>query len=103
MPAVARAGDSVMSQDGTGYKCRQPMQTSVGEVCDKVKADGIFVVIVGKKISPHPKSGCSLDESTLSSGSGKVHVQGKPVGRIGDDYGGINTITAGSSKVMAGG
>ena len=79
------------------------MQTSVGEVCSKVKADGIFVVIVGKKISPHPKSGCELDETTLSSGSSKVHAQGQPIGRIGDNYGGVNTITSGSSKVMAGG
>jgi hypothetical protein len=43
MPAVARKDDSVLSVDGTGYKCRAPMKTSVGEVNDKkVFADGIL-------------------------------------------------------------
>jgi uncharacterized Zn-binding protein involved in type VI secretion len=104
MPAVARAGDSVLSIDGAGYKCRQPMQTSVGEVNgNKVFANGILIVVQGKKVAPHPKGGCSPDESTLSSGSGKVKIGGMGVGRIGDDYGGINTIIQGSSNVFAGG
>ena len=104
MPAVARAGDTVLSIDGTGYKCRQPMQTSVGEVNgNRVFANGILIVVQGKKIAPHPKSGCQPDESTLSSSSSKVKIGGVGVGRIGDDYGGINTITQGSSNVFAGG
>jgi len=32
MPSVARAGDSVLSPDGSGYQCGAPMQTSVGQV-----------------------------------------------------------------------
>ena len=104
MPAVARAGDTVLSIDGTGFKCRQPMQTSVGEVNgNRVFANGILIVVQGKKIAPHPKSGCQPDESTLSSSSSKVKIGGVGVGRIGDDYGGINTITQGSPNVFAGG
>jgi uncharacterized Zn-binding protein involved in type VI secretion len=104
MPAVARAGDTVLSIDGTGYKCRQPMQTSVGEVNgNNVFANGILIVVQGKLIAPHPKGGCVPDTSTLSTSSSKVKIGGVGVGRIGDDYGGINTITQGSSNVFAGG
>lgn len=103
MPAVARQGDSVLSIDGTGYKCRQPMQTSVGEVNDKqVFANGILIVVQGNKVAPHPKSGCGPDESVLTSFSAKVRIGGKGIGRIGDSYAGINTITKGSSNVFAG-
>ena len=103
MPAVARQGDSVLSIDGTGYKCRQPMQTSVGEVNDKqVFANGILIVVQGNKVAPHPKSGCGPDESVLTSFSAKVRIGGKGIGRIGDSYAGINTITKGSSKVFIG-
>jgi len=106
MPAVARAGDTVMSSSGTGRQCASPVTTSVGEVNSKVRADGIFVTCEGKKVAPHPKRGCSPDESTLSSFSSKVRVQGKGIGRIGDGYdagGETNVISKGSSKVFAGG
>ena len=106
MPAVARAGDTVMSSSGTGRQCAAPMNTTVGEVNSKVKADGIFVTCEGKKIAPHPKRGCSIDTSTLSSFSSKVRVQGKGIGRIGDGYDAgpeTNVISKGSSKVFAGG
>jgi uncharacterized Zn-binding protein involved in type VI secretion len=103
MPAIARSSgsDSVLSPDGTGYKCRVPMTTSTftpGQ--SKVRAQGIFVVVSGDLVAPHPRSGCVPDTSTLSSFSSKVRAAGKGVGRIGDRYG-DNTITSGSSKVMA--
>jgi len=103
MPAVARQFDTVLSIDGTGFKCRQPMQTSVGEVNDKkVFSDGILIVVQGNKVAPHPISGCGPDVSALTTFSLKVRIGGKGIGRIGDSYGGINTITRGSSKVFAG-
>lgn len=105
MPAVSRAGDQVLSVDGTGKNCGQPMQTSVGEVnSSRVYANGILIVVQGNKISPHPKGGCSLDESTLSSYSSKVKIGGLGVGRVGDKYETMssNTITQGSSNVFAG-
>lgn len=103
MPAIARSSgsDSVLSPDGTGYKCGMPMTTSTftpGQ--QKVRAQGIFVVVSGDPVAPHPRGGCSPDTSTLSSFSSKVRAGGRGVGRIGDNYGN-NTITSGSSKVMA--
>lgn len=106
MPAVARAGDTVMSSSGTGRNCASPMKTAVGEVNSKVKADGFFVTCEGKKVAPHSKKGCSTDQATLSSFSSKVRVQGKGVGRVGDGYDDeteTNVISKGSSKVFCGG
>lgn len=106
MPAVSRQGDQVLSVDGTGYQCGSPMQTSVGEVnSKKVYANGILIVVEGNKVSPHPKGGCSTDESVLTSFSSKVKIGGKGVGRVGDKYESMssNTITQGSSNVFAGG
>jgi len=103
MPAIACQGDTVLSIDGTGYKCRSPMETSVGEVNDKnVKIGNKLVVVEGNQIAPHPKSGCTPDETKLTTFSTKVRIGGKGVGRIGDSYGGVNTITQGSSTVFAG-
>jgi uncharacterized Zn-binding protein involved in type VI secretion len=103
MPAVARKDDSVLSIDGAGRECAQPMQTSVGEVnAKKVFANNILIVVQGNKVAPHPIGGCGPDESTLSTFSLKVRIGGKGIGRIGDSYGGINTITQGSSNVFAG-
>jgi len=101
MPAVSRLGDSVLSPDGSGYKCRMPLQTSVGEANSKnVYANGILITVQGNKVTPHPKSGCSNDDSSLDSGSSQVFVDGKGVGRIGDTMGN-NVITQGSSTVFA--
>ena len=102
MPAISRQGDSVLSPDGSGYKCRMPMETSVGEVnSSQVYANGILVVVAGNMVAPHPKSGCIPDESTLNSYSSKVFVGGKGVGRLGDTYSN-NVITQGSSDTFAG-
>jgi uncharacterized Zn-binding protein involved in type VI secretion len=101
MPSVSRAGDTVLSPDGTGYQCGAPMETSVGEVnSNNVYANGILIVVQGNVVSPHPKGGCSTDTSTLSSFSATVSIGGKGVGRIGDSYGN-NVITQGSANVFA--
>ena len=102
MPAVSRQGDSVLSPDGSGFKCRMPIKTSVGEVnSSSVYVNGILIVVQGNKVAPHPKSGCGPDESTLSSYSSKVFAGNKGIGRIGDQYS-DNIITQGSSSVFAG-
>lgn len=105
MPSVSRVGDSVMSVDGTGKDCAFPMTTSCGSSSgnEKVRANGIFIVVAGDPVAPHDMGGCSPDTSTLTSFSGKVRACGKGVGRIGDKYtgGSDNTITKGSSKVFA--
>jgi uncharacterized Zn-binding protein involved in type VI secretion len=102
MPAISRLGDSVLSPDGTGYKCRMPMKTSVGEGnSDSVYANGVLITVQGNKVAPHPKPGCTvIDTSGLDSGSGQVFIGGKGVGRIGDSMG-DNVITQGSPTVFA--
>ena len=104
MPGIARAGDAVLSQDGgPGRNCPTPMKTAVGEVNgSNVYINGILAVVAGNKITPHPKAGCSTDESTLDSYSSTVKIGGKGVGRIGDTYG-PNTIIACSGNVFGGG
>lgn len=103
MAAVARANgaSSVLSPDGTGYKCRMPMTTASGAATQsKVFVQGILAAVQGDPVAPHPKSGCTPDTASLSSFSSKVFAAGKGIGRIGDKYG-DNTITSGSSKVFA--
>lgn len=104
MASVARVGDEVLSIDGTGYKCRQPMKTACGGTVGntKVFAGGILVVVAGDPVAPHNKSECVPDETTLQPANNKVRACGIAVGQIGDTYGGVNTITKGSSKVFSG-
>ena len=102
MPAVSRQGDSVLSPDGSGYKCRMPLKTNVDEVnSDKVYANNILIVVQGNQVALHNKSGCIPDTSTLSSYSSRVFAGNKGVGRIGDQYSN-NIITQGSPTVFAG-
>ena len=102
MPAVARKDDTVLSPDGTGYKCRMPMKTNVDQVnSNKVYANNILIVVQGNRVAAHNKSGCIPDTSTLSSCSSKVFIGNKGIGRIGDEYS-DNTITQGSPTVFAG-
>ena len=102
MPAVARKDDTVLSPDGSGYKCRMPLKTNVDEVnSDKVYANNILIVVQGNQVALHNKSGCIPDTSTLSSYSSRVFAGNKGVGRIGDQYSN-NIITQGSPTVFAG-
>lgn len=101
MPAVSRAGDRVISPDGSGKKCRFPMKTSVGQVNSvSVFVNNLLVPVTGNLVAPHPQSGCGPDTSTLT-GSSKVFVGGQGIGRLGDKYGN-NIVTKGSSTVFAG-
>jgi len=103
MPAVSRQGDSVLSPNGSGFKCRMPLKTTVGEVNNvKVYVNSILTVVQGNKVTPHPLPGCTtIDEAALSTFSSKVFVGGKGIGRIGDLYN-DNVITQGSPTVFAG-
>jgi uncharacterized Zn-binding protein involved in type VI secretion len=108
MPSIALGNgpsgspSTVFSLTGTGKECRFPVETTTGEFSDKVFVEGRGVVHIGLKVFPHPQSGCSTDESELSTASSKVFVGGFGVARIGDQYTPDNTITSGSSKVFAG-
>lgn len=101
MPAISRVGDTVLSVDGSGYQCGNPMETAVGEAnTESVYCNGILVPVIGNKVAPHPKGGCSTDESTLSVASSTVFIGSLGIGRIGDQYG-PNTITQGSSNCFS--
>lgn len=92
-----------MSPDGRGRNCASPMETSVDEVnSNNVFANSILIVVQGNLIAPHPRGGCDIDTSTLSTFSSNVFIGGKNVGRIGDNYGN-NVISQGSPTVFAGG
>lgn len=104
MPSIARANsaDRVMSPDGSGFRCRSPLQTSTGIAGQsRVFADGILVATMGDVVAPHPLAGCSLDQQTLSIASTRVSAAGRALGRIGDMYGN-NTIISGSSRCFSG-
>lgn len=102
--AIARKDDSVMSKYGSGNKCGNPFETKVGEVNDReVYANGKLVVCLGNTIFPHSEPDCTpIDTSVLTKASTKVYINGKGVGRIGDEYTVNNVITQGSSNVFAG-
>lgn len=104
MPAVARAngGDSVLSPDGGGYKCKFPLTVTTGTATQvKVTADKKPLVVAGDLVKPHTLPGCAAtDMSKLSSFSSKVSACGSKIARIGDAYGN-NTIISGSSKVFS--
>lgn len=103
MPGAVRGAgvDRVMSVDGTGKKCAFPMQTSTLDCSPKVIINGMGAVRIGHKVAPHPRGGCSLDTSVLSTGSKKVMIAGAGAGRMGDKYG-PNTIVSGSPNVIIG-
>lgn len=103
MPAVV-TGDRtcrVQSPDGKGNKCSYPMTTYTDECSSKVFIGNHGIVRKDDKIAPHNRRNCVPDESTLSTYSSKVFVEGKPIARIGDAYGN-NIIISGSGKVFAG-
>jgi uncharacterized Zn-binding protein involved in type VI secretion len=104
MPSIARMGDTVLSPNGTGYHCTQPMETSILEANNKnVYCNGILVSVQGNMVAPHPLPGCSsIDQQTVSSFSSTVKIGGKGVARIGDMLG-DNLITQGSPNAFAGG
>jgi uncharacterized Zn-binding protein involved in type VI secretion len=107
MPPVARADgtDTVFSPDGAGPgkpQCRLPLNTNTGTATvTNVRVEGIAPVVQGDLPAPHNRTGCIPDTQPLSTYSSKVFVNGKPIGRIGDNYG-DNIITSGSTKVFAG-
>lgn len=103
MPAVARLGDSVHSQTGSGSRCRFPLDTKIATASNRVFADGIGIARGGiDKVDAHPKSGCSPDESLIIESSSRFFVEGYPAARIGDFAPSDNTITGASSRVFFG-
>ncbi len=104
MPAAARGNgtDKVYSLTGTGINCASPMETTTGFEKCSVFINGQPAVKEGDTVGPHPRIGCSLDTSTLTTFSSTVFFENKGAGRLGDQYTPDNTIITGSSNVFIG-
>lgn len=101
MSFVATGSGSLIVQSltGIGDNCADPVATTTGECSTKVFVQGIGVVREGDKVFPHPKLGCDVDESVLTTFSAKVKIEGRGLGRLGDYYTGDNQIVEGNVKV----
>ena len=93
MPAVTRLGDKCTGHDG--YPPRPSITAS-----SNVRANGKGIVTVGDGYDKHCKKSCHT--GVLSSGSGSVKVNGKPVGRTGDDISCGSKVGEGSPNVRCG-
>ena len=101
MPAVARKSgtDSI----STGHGCDATTVTDQGS--SDVNVNSIGAVRAGDLCQVHlipAGSSCVPHTVPLTSFSGSVFVNGKGVGRQGDQYSG-HTLTSGSGNVFAGG
>lgn len=103
MPAVARLGDDVFSQTGTGYRCRSPLTISIATASSRVFADGIGIARGGvDTVVEHTKGGCDPDEDLIIQSSSRFFIEGHPAARIGDFAASDNTLIAGSTRVFFG-
>lgn len=104
MPPVARGSgqDTVFSLTGSGRRCQSPLETATGTCSDNVFVNGYGAVRKGHIVAAHPASGCSTDESQLTTYSGSVFANNNEIARLGDQYTSDNTITSGSTNIFAG-
>ena len=66
-----------------------------------VYVNGVAVAYEGSKIAPH-KRGKSYHDGSVSKGSSKVYVNGRPIARINDPISCGDEIKDGSSNVESG-
>jgi uncharacterized Zn-binding protein involved in type VI secretion len=101
MPSVARMSDAVMSPDGTGYKCRVPITTSLaaGNYAN-VTANFLPIAVNGSPVTPHLRAPCIPDISFVSCFR-TVTIAGSPVATIGDSAS-DNILVQGSPNVFVG-
>ena len=106
MPAVARGDsvDAVQAPHGTGPNCASPEVYSTDKCSSNVFVNGIGVVRENDAMISHSTVGCTSHAPLLLSFSSKVYVNGKRMGRVGDEYigDGNHPIISGSSNVVDG-
>jgi len=114
MPAAARksGADRVFSPHGensrTRPKYKLPSTQYTNEGSSRVLIGGIGAVRQGDPMTDHFMVGGLLHTAVaptppkLDSGSDRVFVEGRGMGRIGDTYGGEHPIISGSSRVFSG-
>lgn len=95
MPAIARKGDTCTGHGGW------PSRACDGASSD-VFVNGIEVHRQGDHWVTHCNAEPECHDSTLSSGSSKVFINGKQCGRVGDPVACGSAIASGSSNVFAG-
>jgi len=109
MPKAARgeSKDVVKSETGAGFACGYELVTSTNECSDNVFVNSIGSVRVGDAVTEHTIGGClSTEAPPLKTGSPTVFVNGKQMGRLGDNYiesNGNNIIDTGSENVFVNG
>lgn len=81
----------VLSATGSGPGCSLPMTSATDACSPDVFINGVGVVREGDAMASHNQSGCSPEAPVLSTFSSTVKVNGKGVGRIGDNYQGDGT------------
>lgn len=101
MPAAARANgaDTVSINHAT---CQGSTVTAEGS--STVFINGLPVVLEGCAVESHTHSppACPTHAPGLVTFSGTVKIEGKGVGRVGDQYGCGATISSGSPNVIIG-
>lgn len=98
MPAVCRIGDEL----NTGHGCDATTTIASSNTTGKVKANGIAIIVVGALTEPHGvPPACADHEVPLVGSSSTVSIEGKLVGRVGDEIDDGN-MTSGSPDVNVG-
>lgn len=97
MPAATRIGDNC-----TGHGCYPPRICVAGS--GNVFINGLAAHRQGDAWIAHGcgSPDCPPHPGTLSLGSDKVFVNGKGLGRVGDDISCTSKVAAGSGNVFAG-
>lgn len=95
MAAASRKGDLT-----TGHGCFPP--TAITGSCNKTFINGIKASVLNAGVATH-RCGKSVHAGrVVSSGSGKVFIEGLPATRIGDSVNCGDTIGQGSNNVQFG-
>ena len=102
MPKVVRIGDSL----STGHTCATTTTiASSNQITTNVFANNILIDVVGAPTVSHPFPPvplCLPHTAELNTGSNKVFINGRKVGRV-DDSADAGVMTTGSPNVFAGG
>lgn len=99
--ATGNGGNPVLSATGSGPGCASPLMSATDQCSPDVFIDGKGIVRDGDAMASHNQSGCVPEAPVLTTFSSKVKVNGKGVGRVGDNYAGdgSNIIQPGQATV----
>jgi len=87
--------------DTTTGHCFEPHSPDYG-LSESVFINGLPVVLIGTHFPTHT-CGTQRHDANQSQGSSSVFIEGKAVGRVGDQQDCVDLLAQGSSNVFAGG